>query len=376
MGKRLNNVLLLPLLLLLPVFLRATDSYEDLDEGSFCENDGSPGICKNVRSCPVAIESLKRHRSHHLKRCIFHDFDEIVCCPSTKERGTDVDVAAPDYFTDRPTKRPVTIKRRFQEACDRIQNEAGSNIIFLITDGEDALDKEFPHMAALGYETDSDSAVQDWSAGLDWSCGASIISEKFLLTAAHCVARSKPVKARVGVTLLNDTNPVDIDIRTIRSYENYDPMDKQGDIALVELASNINFNNRTKPACLYSENKDPLGLIVTGWGKTSINSEDDRSVVLQKAKLVPVPRAQCNATYFKTSLGLKSIRDTQICAWGNRSDACWGDSGGPLQIKEKSGAYSIVGVVSYGSGCGGKIPGVYTRISKYIDWIEDIVWPY
>lgn len=54
-----------------------------------------------------------------------------------------------------------------------------------------------------------------------------------------------------------------------------------------------------------------------------------------------------------------------------------GDSGGPLQVQQKrtSSVYSIVGVTSYGTGCGGKSPGVYTRVYSYLDWIESIVWP-
>lgn len=55
-----------------------------------------------------------------------------------------------------------------------------------------------------------------------------------------------------------------------------------------------------------------------------------------------------------------------------------GDSGGPLQVSETSNLciFYIVGVTSFGSGCGGKnTPGVYTRVSSYVDWIERTVWP-
>lgn len=44
-------------------------------------------------------------------------------------------------------------------------------------------------------------------------------------------------------------------------------------------------------------------------------------------------------------------------------------------MKLATGVYSIVGIVSYGTGCGGRIPGVYTKVSKYLEWIEKIVWP-
>lgn len=34
----------------------------------------------------------------------------------------------------------------------------------------------------------------------------------------------------------------------------------------------------------------------------------------------------------------------------------------------------VVGITSYGQMCGSKIPGVYTRVFSYLDWIESIVW--
>lgn len=45
-----------------------------------------------------------------------------------------------------------------------------------------------------------------------------------------------------------------------------------------------------------------------------------------------------------------------------------------IQAKMSSNIFSVVGITSYGTGCGGTIPAVYTRVSSYLDWIEDIVW--
>lgn len=54
-----------------------------------------------------------------------------------------------------------------------------------------------------------------------------------------------------------------------------------------------------------------------------------------------------------------------------------GDSGGPLILKvDRDITYSyVVGITSFGQACGGAPPSIYSRVSAYIDWIEDIVWP-
>lgn len=60
----------------------------------------------------------------------------------------------------------------------------------------------------------------------------------------------------------------------------------------------------------------------------------------------------------------------------DNSDACQGDSGGPIFLNDNvSGVSTIVGIVSFGVSCGSELPGVYTRIASFMDWIENIVWP-
>ncbi|XP_072383604.1 trypsin-1-like isoform X4 [Diabrotica undecimpunctata] len=319
--------------------------------GSKCDTSGAPGICKRVRDCPQAVDSIRKHQKYNFKRCFFDNMVEYICCPDSVEK--------------RPTE--IYQQRKYQQACDKIKKD-GVDIKY-ITLGEDAMDKEFPHMVALGYE-DSDLPPGE----LSWNCGATLISSNFLLTAAHCVFKEKPLRARLGVTNITDSHHQDIDIKRIRIHESYDQLGKHGDLAIIELRRNATFSDSVKPACLYWKHDDPRELLVTGWGKKSVFNEDDRSIILQKAKLVPVSVSSCNNTYSSIFLGIRTIENTQICAFGNASDACWGDSGGPLQIREDA-AFSIVGIVSYGVGCGGKNPGVYTRVSQFVDWIEKYVWP-
>lgn len=67
----------------------------------------------------------------------------------------------------------------------------------------------------------------------------------------------------------------------------------------------------------------------------------------------------------------------QLCAYDPdaKHDACGGDSGGPLQTRDENGLSTVIGVTSFGIACGSSLPGVYTRVAYYLDWLEPIVWP-
>ncbi|CAH1984237.1 unnamed protein product [Acanthoscelides obtectus] len=251
-------------------------------------------------------------------------------------------------------------------ACEEIKKQA-SCVHFNIINGENALQDEFPHMAALGF---------DRNGTIAWDCGASVISNKFLLSAAHCFMSSViPTKVRLGVLKITETAN-DLNIKQYKIHDEYDYSTKYNDIALIEVEQKIQFSERVRPACLYWNNGDPEDeMWVIGWGKTTIDQEDDKTVTLQKARVSAVSVSECNSTYRDRTMRTRTIRSSQICAIGNSTDACGGDSGGPLQVENKDCSFSIVGVISYGMGCGGVVPAVYTRVSRYIDWIEKHVWP-
>ncbi|KAJ8971013.1 hypothetical protein NQ314_000932, partial [Rhamnusium bicolor] len=245
--------------------------------GSDCKTSGVSGKCKLITNCPQALDALKRIRTHNLKRCGFEGFTEIVCCPIVNAREPSTDNLN-GVFTDidddenRSTNDPDTVqqnrftttKRKCEQVCEELSNEIKSKVDFHIIGGVDAEVGEFPHMAALGYETDE---------GLGWDCSASVISNRYLLTAAHCILNIKrlvPTKVRLGVTKLNETDPQDYAINNITVNSGYNTSTKHHDIALIKVDKEIKFSDRVYPACLYFDNDDPQGLIVTGWGKTTI----------------------------------------------------------------------------------------------------------
>ncbi|KAL1497240.1 hypothetical protein ABEB36_008233 [Hypothenemus hampei] len=368
--------------------LRCYNCYGTKDEGSHCQQLGLAGICKKVIDCPVALELLRKRRKHDLLRCGFSGLEEVVCCPDLSDRHPLIETSTLDgnsIWSGESDENSIKIddrktnngKRKAELACDEIykKNNIQRRAEFHIINGEDAETGQFPHMATLG--------VRDEFGNIDWKkCGGSLISSRFVLTAAHCVVCvdcniDNVVKVRFGVIDIRDNRKAqDVDIKNI-IVGNYNITSRHNDIALIELATDVKMSKSMYPACLYTGNDDPLGLLVSGWGLTDDRNMDSSSNILQFARLIAVPIEKCNSSLLaRNRYTSRVIVDSQICAFSNTSDACRGDSGGPLQLMNKKGGYDLVGIVSYGMVCGSVLPGVYTRVSAYLDWIEKYVWPF
>lgn len=117
-----------------------------------------------------------------------------------------------------------------------------------------------------------------------------------------------------------------------------------------------------------------------GFGTTSFGGPQANELFV--GTLNYVSQNQCQVAFAtRQSEELKNgIIDSQMCAKDreNKRDTCQGDSGGPLQLKGDATWYRknyLVGITSFGEGCLGPVPGVYTRIHSYLEWIERIVWP-
>ncbi|KAI5747039.1 hypothetical protein M8J77_010447 [Diaphorina citri] len=256
--------------------------------------------------------------------------------------------------------------------CDR-------NAQALIVGGQKSELGEFPHMAAVGFRTGR--------GGISWNCGGSLVSEKFVLTAAHCTDSSlgKPVSVRLGELNLvrNDdgASPENFKVVQVYPHPDYRSNVKYNDIALLRLDRTVEFSNSIRPACLYtSETTSMPRAIATGWG--TVGFGDRSSDVLLKVGLNFIDSQKCASLYRseQSSSLHKGIVDSQLCAGELQGgyDTCLGDSGGPLQVTSDTNQciYKIVGVTSFGKFCGEKnSPGVYTRVSSFIPWIESIVWP-
>ncbi|EEB17572.1 tripsin, putative [Pediculus humanus corporis] len=138
------------------------------------------------------------------------------------------------------------------------------------------------------------------------------------------------------------------------------------DIALIKLKEPVSFGPNVLPVCLPQKGIDysKKRATVVGWGKKS--QEDLFSEVLLKINVTTLTNEDCK----KVKVLSSHLSDSMLCAYGDNVDACQGDSGGPLLYKANEDKEEIIGVVSWGVGCAQPgIPGVYSRVADYLEWI-------
>ncbi|XP_075592917.1 tissue-type plasminogen activator isoform X4 [Balearica regulorum gibbericeps] len=240
----------------------------------------------------------------------------------------------------------------------------------------------------------ADIAAHPWQAaifvkyrrapGEHFLCGGILISSCWVLSAAHCFEEgfsTNQLKIVLGRTSRTtpEENEQKFQVKSYTVHQRFDSENFNNDIALLQLRSDAEDcaieTDTVRAACLPTPElqlPDWTECEISGYGKNEEFSPF-YSEHLKEGHVRLFPASRCTTQH----LDNRTVTDNMLCAGDTRhlDDACKGDSGGPLVCMKDDRMY-LIGIISWGIGCGRKdIPGVYTNVNRYLDWIQDNMKP-
>ncbi|KAJ8721944.1 hypothetical protein PYW08_004346 [Mythimna loreyi] len=374
----------------------------NLYEGSPCMINNVTGKCVSIYNCLSSYIDLGN--KIYAPICSLKGKEPIICCTDCTFNDTRNMIINPNIGILHKTENKV--QNKCIENIDRL--DYGCKLIFHATmsrvynpeincydvkinvetrfgggrggvGGTDAYRNEFPHMALLGYGDEVKTA--------SWLCGGSVISDRFILTAGHCLSSPKLGLVKyITLGILKRSDPPELwqiyNVKRRIPHPEYKSPSRYNDIALLETDIEIRFSNAVLPACLHTNRNEVYqSANALGWG--ALGYKRELADTLQTVPVTEFEEDEC-FKYYSPHRHLKNGYNhaTQMC-YGDKKilrDTCEGDSGGPLIFHNDSSnlfcIYTIIGVTSSGTQCGiAPSPGIYTRVIYYIPWIESVVWP-
>ncbi|KAJ0171707.1 hypothetical protein K1T71_012470 [Dendrolimus kikuchii] len=369
--------------------------------------EGNVGKCVDIYSCPHLANRLRTPVSQatimYFRKTICNgSTPHSVCCGPAPLPAA---ITPPSTTTTLPpiTSNPGKILINMNERCSAQRSSVPpdpsthccgyeSTVVTRIIGGNATTISMYPWLGIIEYERINPGNI--------FLCGGTLISARYFLTAAHCIAGfmitniGTPKVVRLGE---HDTdNPgkdcmiadgggnyctngeVRINIETLIPHPEFNLRIPKDDIGLIKLVSMAPFTDFIRPICLPTSESDitlnppppeQFTLYTAGWGATEYAKFSN---VKRHIDLPYVGPQECQEAYRRSYIRINM--DGKMCAGGIAGkDSCKGDSGGPLMYQNGL-MHEVLGVVNAGLGCGlDGIPGLYAKVFSYREWINTTI---